>query len=398
MSAPAPHTPPLETPVQLRITGWTLASLVLFVATAACSAEATPAPSPVFDMTPAGDPARLLAGEVYRTLDADWTRTPEAEALIALAREEGAVVWSGYDQAQGDAWCEGFTAEFGVACTGRGIGAGQLVTTLVTEAAAGAPVTDVVYLSMSQMAQVLDRGLAAPVDWGALGVEPGRVWSSNAAGAGAAGAVGDAVGVTQSQYAHFVNTDIIDAEDVPRTVLDWLDPRWEGLICAPDFLLRAGNGFMALYYDADEMVAFHRELIDAQDVVVTADCDPLIVSGERPLTYMGYGLPDELLDTGYIEPFWGPGMGVNLFSHSVLADAPHPNAARLFTAWATSIEGSRLSWEAIGQGWAAFGHGPAELVSGRFADLELVYESPATFQERGERTRYFQEQLFGPGR
>ena len=46
----------------------------------------------------------------------------------------------------------------------------------------------------------------------------------------------------------------------------------------------------------------------------------------------------------------------------------------------------------------AFGHGPGDLLSGRFADLDLVYESPATFQERGERTRYFQEQVFGPGR
>ena len=376
--------------MQLRTPGWALASLVLVVTAAACSTDATPTPTPTFDTTPTGDPERLRAGEVYRTLDADWTPTPDANALVALAREEGAVVWSGYDQAQGDAWCEGFTAEFGIACTGRGIGAGQLVTTLVTEAAAGRTVTDVVYLSMSQMAQVLDRGLAASVDWRALGVEPRRVWRSEAGG--------DAVGVTQSQYAHFVNTDEVAPEDVPRTLLDWLDPRWRGLICAPDFLLRAGNGFMALYYDADEMVAFHRELIDAQDVVVTPDCDPLIVSGERPLTYMGYGHPDELLDTGYIEPFWVPGMGVNLFSHSVLADAPHPNAARLFAAWTTSKEASRLSWEAIGQGWAAFGHGPGDLVSGRFADLDLVYESPATFQERGERTRYFQEQVFGPGR
>ena len=376
--------------MQLRSPGRTLAGLVLAVAAAACSTDATPDPTPAFDTTPTGDPTRLRAGEVYRTLDADWTPTADADALVALAREEGAVVWSGYDQAQGDAWCDGFTAEFGVACSARGIGAGQIVTTLVTEAAAGQPVTDVVYLSMSQMAQVLDRGLAAAVDWEALGVEPQRVWRSQTAG--------DAVGVTQSQYAHFVNTDIVDPDDVPRTALDWLDPRWRGLICAPDFLLRAGNGFMALYYDADEMVALHRELIDAQGVIVTPDCDPLIVSGERPLTYMGYGLPDELLDTGYIEPFWTPGMGVNLFSHSVLTNAPHPNAARLFTAWTTSKEGSRLSWEAIGQGWAAFGHGPDDLVSGRFADLDLVYESPATFQERGERTRYFQEQLFGPGR
>ena len=376
--------------MQLRTPGWTLAVLAFVTAAAACSTDAPPERTLAFDTTPTGDQAQLRAGEVYRTLDADWTPTSDADALVALAREEGSVVWSGYDHVQGEAWCEAFTAEFGIACSARGIGAGQIVTTLVTEVSAGQPVTDVVYLSMSQMAQLLDRGLAAAVDWAALGVEQRRIWRSEASG--------DAVGVTQSQYTHFVNTDSVDPDDVPRTLLDWLDPRWDGLICAPDFLLRAGNGFMALYYDADEMVAFHRALIDAQDVVVTSDCDPLIVSGERPLTYMGYGYPDELLDTGYIEPFWTPGMGVNLFSHSVAAEAPHPNAARLFTAWATSTEASRLSWEAIGQGWAAFGHGPDDLVSGRFADLDLVYESPATFQERGERTRYFQEQLFGPGR
>ena len=379
----------LRTPGRTRL-GLSLAALLLGLTAAACSADPTPVPTLAFDTTPSGDPERLRAGEVYRTLDADWVQTAEAAALVEAARAEGSVVWSGYDQGQIDAWCAAFTAEFAIACSGRGIGAGQIVTTLVAEASAGKPTTDVVYLSMSQMAQYLDRDLAVAVDWEALGVEPRRVWRSEADG--------NAVGVTQSQYAHFVNTDIVDPEDVPRTVFDWLDPRWRGLVCAPDFLLRAGNGFLALYYDADDMVALHRQLLDTQDVVVTVDCDPLIVSGERPLMYMGYGYPDELLDTGYVEPFWVPGMGVNLFSHSIAADAPHPSAARLFAAWTTSSAASLLSWEAIGQGWAAFGHGPDDLVSGRFADLDLVYESPATFRERGEHTRYFQEQVFGPGR
>ena len=113
--------------------------------------------------------------------------------------------------------------------------------------------------------------------------------------------------------------------------------------------------------------------------------------------YMGYGHPAELLGTGNIQGFWNAGMGVNMFSHSVPADAPHPNAGTLFAAWTTSKAASALSWDAIGQGWAAFGHGPEELVSGRFADLELVYESPVTFKERGEGTAYFQEQVFGAG-
>ena len=51
-----------------------------------------------------------------------------------------------------------------------------------------------------------------------------------------------------------------------------------------------------------------------------------------------------------------------------------------------------------GEGGAAVGHGLDDLGRGRFAGLDLVYESPATCRERGERTRYCQEQVFGPGR
>ena len=298
---------------------------------AACSSDPTPTPTPTFSRATTGDPERLQAGEVYRTLDDDWVRTPEVERLVALAQDEGEVVWSGYDQDQINAWCAGFTAEFDIECSGRAIGAGQVVTTLVSEREAGQSVTDAVYLSMSQMAQYLDRGMAAQVNWSAFGVDTRRAW--------AADGPGNAVGVAQSQYTHFVNIAHIDPENAPKTVFDWLDPRWKGLICAPDFLLRAGNGFLSLYYDRDEMVALHRQMLATQDIVVTSDCDPFAVSGERPLIYMGYGYPAELLDTGNIRAFWNPGMGVNMFSHSVAADAPRPHAARLFAAWTTSRAG-----------------------------------------------------------
>jgi ABC-type Fe3+ transport system substrate-binding protein len=389
----------LMPPPGSRLLAWLPLTTMLLVALllAACSSDPTPTPvptatatpEPAFSGTPTGDAAKLLAGAVYRTLSDDWVRTAEADELMALAQDEGEVVWSGYDQYQGDAWCDGFAAEFGIACTARGIGARQIVTALVSERDAGQTMTDVVYLSMSQMAQYLDRDMAAQVDWASLGADPRRAWSAEGSG--------NAVGVTQSQYTHFVNTDYIDPADVPQTVFEWLDPKWEGLICAPDFLLRAGNGFLSLYYDRDEMVELHKELLETQDVIVTADCDPFAVSGERPLMYMGYGYPAELLGTGNIQGFWNAGMGVNMFSHSVPADAPHPNAGRLLAAWTTSKAASALSWDAIGQGWAAFGHGPEELVSGRFADLELVYESPVTFKGRGEGTAYFQEQVFGAG-
>jgi ABC-type Fe3+ transport system substrate-binding protein len=370
----------------------TALTVALGAATITAGCSSVPTPYPDLDRTPSPsvDEQSLLEGATYRTLTEDWGAPPALD-LVAAARLEGGVHWTGYNQDQINAWCKQFSAEFEIPCTGRAVNAGQVVTTLVAENQAGEAVTDVVYLSMSQMAQYMDKGLAADVDWDSLGVATGRVWADDSSS-------GNAVGVVQSQYAHFVNTDSLESMDLPQTVFDWLHPQWSGLICAPDFLLRAGNGFLGLLYDPDTMANLHRRLIDEQDVIVTPDCDPLIVSGERPLMYMGYGHPAELLDTGYIEPFWNPGLGVNLFSHAVAKDAARPHAARLFTAWTTSMEASELSWRAIGQGWPAFGHGPKELVSGRFADLRLVYESPSTFRERQARTSYFQEHVFGPAR
>ena len=205
--------------------------------------------------------------------------------------------------------------------------------------------------------------------------------------------MGNAVGSTQSQYTHFYNARYISPDDLPNRLEDWLDPQYEGLACTPDFLLRAGSGFIALHRGVDATVELARRLIDEQDMLVTSNCDPLIVSGERPLMFLGYGNPPTLMDNESIGQFWNPGLGVNLFSNMVASNAPHPNAGRLFAAWSTSHEASRISYEAIGQGWAAYGHGPEGLISGSFAELELVYESPANFVRRSEYTRQFQDRF-----
>ena len=331
----------------------------------------------------------LTGGLVYRTVDADWVRTEEVEGLVEAARSEGEVHITTYNQEQVDAWCTAFTAEFGIACEGRGIWGAQVVATLITEQEAREAITDVVHLSMSQAQQVLDRGYMARVDWEALGVDPRRVWKSQNEG--------NAVGATQSQYTHFYNTNVFSEEDLPQTLQEWLDPKYKRKVCSPDFLLRAGSGFAALYLGLEETVGLARQLTEENEMVVTTTCDPLIVSGEKPLMFMGYGNPPALLEGNPIGQFWNPGLGVNLFSNMVAGNAPHPNAARLFAAWATSREASRLSYEAIGQGWAAYGHGPEGLVTGQFADIDLVYESPWNFVQRGENTRLFQDQLFGSG-
>ena len=346
--------------------------------------------TPIFDTatSPSLTQDLLDSGQALARLEAKWEPDPiDLSKLINAARSEGGVYWTGYNQAQIDAWCEAFINEFNVPCSGRGVSARQIISSLASESAAKQPKTDVVYLSMSQMAQYFDKNLATTTDWDTLGVDKGKIWSD--------GLLGNAVGVILSHYTHFANANYIN--EIPSSsVFEWADPRYKGLICAPDFLLRAGNGFLGLLYDPDVMIKLHRHLIDSNDMLITNDCDALLVSGERPLTYMGYGLPYDLLDTGYIEPFWNPGLGTNLFSHAIAADAPHPNAAKLFAAWSSSQRAAKISWETIRQGWPA--NGTLHDIAPNFEYGKMVFESTNTYRLRAERTRYFQDKLFAGNR
>ena len=334
----------------------------------------------------------LQEGDKYLTYDQDWQSTPQFEALIPLAQAEGRVHFTAYGQDHVDAVCPAFTARFGIECEGRGIGAGQIVSALDTERVAGEAPTDVVYMSMTQMAQYLDKGYGAEIDWASLGADARRAWD-------AADVDGNALGVANNQYTNFYRTDMFDVEDLPKTVHDWLDPKYKDLACTTNFLFRAGNGFMAFRHDADEMIDVHKRMIEDNGLLDAGSggaCNPFILSGERPLLYMGYGNPPALLESGVIKQFWNTGQGINMFNVAVASNAPRPNAARLFAAWHASKEASQLTWDIVGAGWAGYGNAnPGLLAGGEFADVKMVFESVPVARQRGKNADYFAEGVFG---
>ncbi len=338
--------------------------------------------------TPTDAEIILQQGAAFAALDADWVRTPAVEALIPLAQAEGNITFTAYGVDHTDIVCDLFTAEFGIDCEGRGIGAGQIVGTLTAEREAGEAPADVVYMSMTQMAQYVDRDYAAVVDWVGLGVDERRTWEAE-------GVPGNAAGVSNNQYTNFWRTDIFDVEDIPTTVEGWLDPSLKGLVCAPSFLFRAGNGFHPFIFDKDDMVDLHKRMINENDLLVTANCNAFILSGERPLVYLGYGNPPALLDSGVIEQAWNAGMGINMFSVAVTNNAPNPNAAKLFAAWHSSREVSQALFDGIGTGWAGYGHAAQGLVSGDFKDVDMVFESIGVARQRGINASYFSDRVFG---
>lgn len=334
---------------------------------------------------------KLKAGASYREITEDWKRTTSVERLYLAAQREGEVLFYAYQEDQGKAICESFMLEFPkVACKYQAIPAFNITTVVVTEREAGEPSADVLNLAMSHTAQLVDRGYIAEVNWSQLGVHPGRVWIPNEKLAS------NAAGAFQNQYTHFYNADLIKESELPKTLFEWSDPKYNGKICASDFLFRAGNGFSSIYYGIDSMVQLAEDLIQDNGMVVTSACEPLVVSGERPLYYMGYGNPPSVLQDNPVFQFWNDGLGANLFSSVVSNRATHPNAARLLAAYTTSKAASRALFSASGLGWAGYGDASAGLVSGKFAGSQIVYESPVTFRERIRWQTEFSQRVF-PG-
>jgi hypothetical protein len=358
------------------------------VATAEPLPYRAPTPTPGPTATPTDAERILQQGAAFASLDTDWEQTAAWEALLPAAQAEGKVIFTAYGTDHTDAVCDMFTAETGIECSGRGIGAGQIVGTLTAEREAGEAATDVVYMSMTQMAQYVDKGYADKVDYEALGVADGRSWDAE-------GVPGNAIGIANNQYTNFWRTDMFEVEDIPTTVEGWLDPKFKGLVCAPSFLFRAGNGFHPFIFDADEMVDLHKRMISENDLLVTGDCNEFILSGERPLVYLGYGNPPSLLDSGVIAQAWNAGMGINMFSVAVASNAPNPNAARLFAAWNSSKAVSAETWEVVGSGWAGYGNAAEGLVSGSFKDVDMVFESIGVARQRGINAGYFADKVFG---
>ena len=354
------------------------------------AATATATTPPEATSTPTERQAKLTAGLIYRGITADWDRsTAEVQRIIPLAQAEGKVLLTSYSDDSTRAWCLGFTAEFGIECENRGIGAAQITAALVTAREAGQADTDVVNLAMSHSAQITDKGYVEEVDWDALGVDDRRAWDPNPDNEG------NFLGSNQNQYTHYINTDLVDLNDLPDDIFGWNDPKWKGLLCGNAFLFRAGQGFTGIYYDIDRIVKWGQDLIADNDLVVTQSCDPLILSGELPVYIFGYGNSVSLLANPNIVQYWNPGMGVNLFSNGVLNNAPHPNAAKLLAAWMTSKAGSQASWDCCAVGWPGYGHASAGITTGDFA-AQMVYESTATFRDRIKWQTQFSEEVF-PG-
>jgi iron(III) transport system substrate-binding protein len=145
-------------------------------------------------------------------------------------------------------------------------------------------------------------------------------------------------------YGLMVNQTQVKPEDEPRGFFDLLDPKWKGRILIDD---PRTNGPGHIYFIGTRVwgepkhTDFHKRMA-AQNpafVIGTQEAARKIVRGEYPVL-VAFTLPDITPLAGLPVKAIAPveGSPFVLYGCSIVAGAPHPNAAMLFTHYNSSDE------------------------------------------------------------
>src|SRR5882757_1447533 len=190
------------------------------------------------------------------------------------------------------------------------------------------------------------------------------------------------------------NTNLVKAEDAPKSFADLLDAKWAGKMVKghPAY---SGTIMTATFQMVRELGWEYFEKLSKQRVMqVQSSTDPpkKLALGERAVMADGneYGIV-LLKEAGQpVEPIY-PTEGTPTISgpSGIFVTAPHPNAARLFQAWLHTRETQQFFVDYTAQYSA---HAQAEAKAGRhrISDIKLMKEDPAGVEKMAEeiKTRY----------
>lgn len=298
---------------------------------------------------------RVLAGSTTALMASGFARVtqagPEAskinDALIAAAKKEGKIVWyTSVDLALGEKVAKAFEAKYpGIDVKVERSGAERNFQRIGQEYASKIYNCDVVNSSDAAHLIIWKRQkMLAPYvpedvarDFPDAHKDPDGMFSSWR--------------VTLCPMAY--NTKLVKAEEAPKSYADLLDPKWTGKI------VKAHPGYSGTIMTATQQLSrdlgwpWFEKLAKQRVMQVQSATEPpkKMVQGERPIMADGgeyllllmkrHGDPVEVVYATEGTPLiTGPS--------GIMANAPNPNAARLFQAWSMTAEAQQLNIDVAG--------------------------------------------------
>ena len=178
----------------------------------------------------------------------------------------------------------------------------------------------------------MQRELPTKIDWAMFGVT-----KDNTAFDGMMGFTNNIV------YVVAYDTKKMSEADMPKTWDQLLDPKYKDKMTGSLFLMPRMISALSMKWGKDKALDFARKLKDTGILLTRAPRESILQSGERVIAAGEVDVLPKLWAKGgmpvkYVIP--SP-VVLGQFGSTVLAKAPHPNAARLLAGWLASKEGKK---------------------------------------------------------
>ncbi len=321
--------------------GLLLFYISLVVLLVACTPKATPAPATPAPTAPAKAADPISALPTPTTQDAAWAKVVEA------AKKEGSVSlysW-GLTGDLGVTISKAFKDKYGInveMTTGTGA---QLVPRIQAEYRSGQYVADI--LEGSPINAIFAKTEKLTQSFGELPQKASKdVWVRDPF----LDKEGHIVSFFYTIHGAYINTNLLNPNDAPKSWKALLEPKWKGkmVVPDPDSMPTANQLYVVLTRQLGFTDDFFRDLAK-QDLLIAPthpEADAVLGRGQAsinlasslstmaPMIVQGAPIVPIAMTEGVPSP---DGSALNL-----MAKSPHPNASRLFADWLISKEGQEL--------------------------------------------------------
>ena len=301
----------------------------------------------------------------------------------AMAEDDGIIVYNAQHENLTKAWAEGFTKETGIKVTVRNGGDSDFSNQIVAE---GSSSPADVFLTENSPAMVLveSAGLFAPVDADTLAQVPQDYQPAS----------GKWVGIAARSTVFAYNKTKLNADQLPKSLLDLADPSWKGRWAASP----SGADFQAIV----------SALLQLKGETATADW--LKAMKTNFTAYKGNSTVMKAVNAGEIEGgviyhyyYFGdqaktgensknvdlfyfrhqdPGAFVSLSGGAVLAPSKHKKEAMMFLKWITGKDGQAVLRDGTSYEYAVGKDAQSNAKLVPLADLDAPKIEPAKLDNK----------------